>query len=103
MPLGKVTPDADTPEVLYQAPAGKRTSVGYIIKNTSNAEAVVSLHLHPSGEAAGQANAIEWQETLPAKGRIQQGGLVIETGDVLTVESSGAEVNFFAMGVEAIA
>ncbi|MCJ8335054.1 MAG: hypothetical protein MJH10_12500 [Epibacterium sp.] len=97
--LGKITSTGTDTELLYTVPATTRTVVNVAATNTGGNAAQIKIHVHPSGDAAADGNAIELLELDPGA-VLERTGLVLDAGDQVSVWSDQATVSFHAFGVE---
>jgi hypothetical protein len=89
---------------LYTVPNNVRTYLkDFDIINTTSAIVYIYVSLVPSGDTAGTANAIMYNNALPAYTTMQwNGSQVLESGTTLQVKASAAGCTITASGGEAV-
>jgi hypothetical protein len=89
---------------LYTAPASTRTFVKDLdIANTTGASINVRVFLVPSAGTAATTNALFYDAAVPANTTLQWlGTQILNAGDTIQIQASGAGLTITASGAEAI-
>ena len=98
--LGAVDLSAATPTRLYPCPAGYFTVASVSICNRSNQSITVRLGICAGDAVFQNQEYLEYETEVLAKGVLERTGLVISPGQYINVQSSTANVNAIAYGIE---
>lgn len=100
--LGRANPAATTDTTIYTSAASTKTLISCIhVCNTSGAGETFRIHFVPSGGTADTSNAVIYNLTCPSGiPFILNGAYLLETGDFISVRSSGGNCTFSASGVK---
>jgi hypothetical protein len=85
---------------LYPCPAGVFTVASVSIVNRSNQSVTVRLGICAATAAFQNSEYVEYETEVLAKGVLERTGLVISPGQFINVQSSTANVNAVAYGIE---
>ena len=91
---------AASPRELYPCPAGVFTVASVSICNRSNQSVTVRLGICAATATFQNSEYIEYETEILAKGVLERTGLVISPGQFINVQSSTANVNAVAYGIE---
>ena len=97
--LGTADLSAATNTTLYTVPASTFTVATVSIVNRSAATVTIRLAV-ASAATPGNAEYLEYEVSLAAKGVLERTGLVMDAGKLLVVRSSAVDVNAVAYGIE---
>jgi hypothetical protein len=98
--LGAVDLTAATPTQLYPCPSGVFTVASVSICNRSNQSVTVRLGVCATTAVFLPQEYLEYEVEILAKGVLERTGLVISPGQFINVQSSTANVNAVAYGIE---
>ena len=95
---------AATVSTFYTTPANTRAYVKDIdIANTTAVDKLIRIYLIPSGDAAGTANALIYDLTIPANGSLQWTGTqILEAGDFIQLSADVVGCTAHISGAEGI-
>lgn len=97
--LGTADLAATTNTTLYTVPADTFTVANITICNRSSASVTVRVALAEGG-TPDDADYIEFDTEIPAKGVLERTGLVLDATKNIVVYSSAIDVNAVAYGIE---
>lgn len=97
--LGTADLAATTNTTLYTVPADTFTVANITMVNRTSSAVTVRVALAASG-TPGDAEYIEYDTQIPAKGVLERTGLVLDATKNIVVYSSAIDVNAVAYGIE---
>lgn len=97
--LGKASLAAAVNTVLYTVPANKLASFGINVVNLSGSAVSVRVALASSATPTA-ADYLEYGAAIPANGVLERTGLVAQSGTVVVIYSSAADVAAVVYGYE---
>ena len=97
--LGQLRPSDTSAADIYTVPASTQTVVSSIlICNTTTSAATFSVFQRVSGQAAGEANAIAFEQTLPANSTTTiEAKLTLSATNVLSVQTGTSSALTFTV------
>ena len=97
--LGAQNLAANTVTSLYTVPADTFSVVTVSVCNRGDVATLVRVALSTSG-TPGDADYLEFDVSIPAKGVLERTGIVMDANKVLVVRSTNADVSAVAYGIE---
>lgn len=101
MRLAALDVPANADQLLYTAPAGKRSIASLNLTNRTAGSVLVRVAL-TKGAAPADADWIEYETTVPGRTPLVRTGLALAAGDRLYVRASAAGCNAVLYGIEEI-
>jgi len=96
--LGKADLAANTDTSLYAVPDDTVATVNLNLCNRSAAAVSVRIAVHTG--ALSNADYLEYDSLIPARGLLERTGLAMSAGETLTVRASGTGISARAHGFE---